>query len=136
MNKTRIVKLLPLAILVGSIVIVLISVLNSEIILINQQIIGLSLLSINLLVQFYNEKIGYQLTGLLLLLGTLTFAAFTPSIYTVYFKISELKISFDYFCFAILILYIFVHRNELLIWIGEFIAPEKYRTKRESDDTN
>jgi hypothetical protein len=115
MNFKRIIKLLPLFILIIATAILIITVMTTDTSLVKYHIVGLVLLAIAITTQIFNEKIGYQVTGGMLLIGTFTFAAFTPTIFT--FNISILKI--DLLCFPTLIIYIYVHRNELPAWITE-----------------
>ena len=121
MNKSKIIKLIPLIVLILATIVLLISAITGTIVLMKQHIIGLALLAIAGLVQALNGKTGYQITGVILLIGAFAFAAFTPTIYTFYFRIASLKISFDYFCIATLFIYIFIHRKELPVWISELV---------------
>ena len=115
MNYKRIIKLLPLIILIIATAILLITVTITDTSLVKYHIVGLVLLAIAITTQIFNEKMGYQFTGGVLLIGTFAFAAFTPTIFT--FNISI--VSIDLLCFPTLIIYIFVHRNELPDWIEE-----------------
>ena len=121
MNSSKIVKLLPLIILLASTLVLLLSVLTNEVLLMKQHIVGLVLLGIALIAQVINERIGYQVTGGLLLIGTFAFAAYTPAIYTFYLRAGSLKVSFDYLCLVTLVIYIFVHRKEIPEWISSLL---------------
>lgn len=121
MIKVKIIRLLPLIILLVATVVLLISILTNTVLLMQEHIVGLVLLSIAVTSQILNERIGYQVTGGLLLIGTFAFAAFTPTIYTFYFRAGALKVSFDYLCLVTLLIYIFVHRNELPKWFASLI---------------
>jgi len=113
MQKKKLLKLLPLGILIGAELFLLGTVALTNVVFMRAHIVGLVMLGIVTAIQFFNEEIGYKATAILLLLGTFAVAAFTPTIFTV----SVGVIRFDVFCVMVLPVYAFVHRHTLPDWI-------------------
>jgi hypothetical protein len=114
MNK-KIIKLLPMLIIVAAATWLLVKVAFTETSLMNKHIVGLVLLAVTITTQLFNEKYGYWVTGLLLTIGTFSFATFTPSVYSFHLG----RLSFDLLCLPTLVLFLFIHRNEILYWVRE-----------------
>jgi hypothetical protein len=95
----KIAKLSPLIILLVTTLYLLGTVLLTNIALNKWHIVGLVLLGIATTTQIFDEKYGYWMTALLLIFGTFSFAALTPSIFT--FGIGALE--FDLFFLPVMI---------------------------------
>lgn len=117
--KNRIIKLLPLIIILISSLITLVYALTNEIVLVKWQIVGLVLTAIAFIAQIFNPKLGYIITGFVLIIGLFAFASFTPVINTTSFRAGSLKITIDSLSIIVLLIYILVHRKELPQWIKE-----------------
>ena len=120
MKKEKIIKLSPLIVLLIATAHLLITVLTTDIALDKWHIFALVFLGIVTTTQVFNEKYGYWLTAMLLIFGTFSFAALTPSIFT--FRIGP--VHFDLLFLPTLILFVIVHRNEIPDWIHE-VRTEK-----------
>ena len=111
----RIIKLSPLIVLLIAAVYLLITVSVTDASLVKWHIIGLVLLAITITTQISHEKYGYWMTAFLLIMGTFSFAALTPTIF--YFGIGP--IHFDPLFLLTTILFTVVHRREIPDWIHE-----------------
>jgi hypothetical protein len=118
MNTTRkAIKLMPLLALVIATIVLLFTVITTDVVLMKEHVFGLVSLAIVVAIQIFNTTMGYQATGVVLLIGTFAFAGFTASIFTV--GIGFIKI--DIYCILILLIYMVVHRNQLLDWILDLV---------------
>ena len=111
----RTIKLSPLIVLVIAAIYLLITVSVTDVFLVKWHIAGLVLLAIAIAAQIFHEKYGYWITALLLIIGTFSFAALTPTIF--YFGIGA--IHFDPLFLLTTILFATVHRREIPDWIHE-----------------
>jgi hypothetical protein len=94
MKKNKIVRLLPLIVLLIAATCLLITILITDITLIKGHIVGLVFLTIATTIQIFNEKYRYWLTAMLLIFGTFSFAALTPSIVTIGIGIIQIDLLF------------------------------------------
>ncbi|MDJ1469353.1 hypothetical protein QNI19_14420 [Cytophagaceae bacterium DM2B3-1] len=113
MSKKQIIKLLPLIILVLTALILVITLITTNMVFQKEHIIGLVLLSIIIVIQYIKTQIGYQVTGILLFLGIFSVISFIPSV--VYIQLGFLHI--EPFNLTIACIYTFVHRHELPDWL-------------------
>jgi hypothetical protein len=113
MYLQKTIKLSPLIILLIATVYLLISVIATNVVLVKGHIVGLILIAIAITAQFFDDKYGYWLTGFLLIVTTFSFAAFTPTIYSL--GIGPAKI--DPLGFLTAIVYAIVHRRDIPNWI-------------------
>ncbi len=105
--------MLPLLALIVATLVLLVTILVTNITLAKEHIVGLVLLAAVITAQAFNTTIGYQATGGLLLIGLFALAGFTPYIVTI--SINIIKI--DLFCLCVLFGYVIVHRQELPDWL-------------------
>lgn len=111
----KLIKLLPLIMMWIAMVCLLLSMSIWSVALVKSHIVGLVFLAIATTTQVFNTKYGYFMTGLLLVIGTFSFAALTPWIVT--FGIGPVK--FDIFFVLTTLVFVVIHRNEIPDWIRE-----------------
>jgi hypothetical protein len=91
---------------------------TTDIVLVLKHYIGIVLLVTSIIAAIMNNKYGILFTGATLLLGTLNFIAFNPTItYTTFWlnlNDHHLELSFQTFSFLIFILYLIINFKTLL----------------------
>jgi hypothetical protein len=117
MKKDKLVKLLPLLTLALATIILLFTTMITDIVQVKEHLVGLVFLAIVIGIQAFNTKMGYQATGVVLLISTFAFAGYTSTIFFVRIGI----ITIDLFCLLILLIYLVIHRNQVLDWILDLI---------------
>jgi hypothetical protein len=116
-TTNKVIKLLPLLCLVIAAIILLFTGMVTNVVLMKEHILGIVLLAIAVTIQAFNTTMGYQATGLVLLISTFSFAAYTATIWTIGIGF----ITVDLFSTSVFLLYIVIHRNQLLDWILDLI---------------
>jgi len=119
MNSRKLIKLLPLLIVVACSLFLLWMAATNSVSLVKKQIAGLALLAITVILQFINTKAGFIATGILLFIGAFAFITFTPAIHTSTIRFHSLSVNFDEYCLPVFILYLVIHRKEIPGWIAE-----------------
>lgn len=114
----RYFRYLPLAILAITVINLIYVVSTTDIVLVLKHYIGIVLLVTSIIAAIMNNKYGILFTGATLLLGTLNFIAFNPTItYTTFWlnlNDHHLELSFQTFSFLIFILYLIINFKTLL----------------------
>jgi hypothetical protein len=122
MEYKKIIKSLPLLILVLMVSYCLYTVATTNIILVDKHYLGIGLVIISVVLVFFKPKIGMYLTGIALFLGTMNFVAYTAVIdtYSFGFSLNGAAIDFKIQLYSLLLLLFFIVVN-----IREIFSPDQ-----------
>lgn len=108
-------KFFPLLTLIVLSIHFLISYTNTNLALTRQNYIGLGFMLAVVLLFLIKRRYAFMLTGLILLLGSLSLISITP---VVYVFIIKNVVEIDLILFPIFVFYLYIFRKDLLIWIN------------------
>lgn len=113
-EKIKKMRLIPVVVLCISCTCCFVMYFSSNNVFFERTWIGFVLLALNICIYFFNEKIAFRLTGLILLLGAIGLIAFTYVIISnaFYFRIGSLELSLEFQTFPFML---------FLLWAGIFL---------------